>query len=695
MAAANFNKLIFLKRFNNYFNRKILGGANYTDYIYDLTKSGENISMSISANADNFAVISGVATAVIDLNVPVNKTLNDLTLTLLNGSGTYSISYKVIDRKLTIVKTDYPYNNIDPDLILKIDFNFANYEFEIREDINFNPNEGVNTEIVVNNLSFESDYLLVLDNDLNIVSRWYVMDEIRTRKFQHMFKLKRDVIYDHLSDLMECPIYVQKGMLEESDPFVVNDEGMSVNQIKKSETLLKDKTGTSWVAIYIAKNTPETSISYQGITTKISAEGVRDPTYDVPYDIICIPYDPTKNTLASSTRVIDTDNTEFICMTGYTLYIINEIIKQLDAQIYDVQLLPFVPDKDWPDLENNGKIDLYSLGAGAEHQIFEYIMSGGSKVGMIYYATNSTVEKYLYANNNYSNPAKITTSLNKKESSNLQLFRFCSPNYQGSFDINIAKNGNSLDNIKGYLTAKPFTPYIKIAPEYSFLYGSTFKDARGLICGGDFSLTRVNSQWVNFELNNKNYQNIFNREIQNMDFNYNIGMRNQIITGATGILSGGLQGAGAGALVGGPAGAIVGGVAGLITSGVGMAVDTVTMAEQYKENKSLAVDKFNYQLGNIKALPYTLTKVGAFDISSKIYPFVEKYECTDKELEAFRNKIKYESMTVMRIDKISNFYHKFNDLCYFKGEMIRNDSIPAENHILMAIYEELLKGVYL
>ena len=74
---------------------------------------------------------------------------------------------------------------------------------------------------------------------------------------------------------------------------------------------------------------------------------------------------------------------------------------------------------------------------------------------------------------------------------------------------------------------------------------------------------------------------------------------------------------------------------------------------------------------------------------------MEKYECTDKELEAFRNKIKYESMTVMRIDKISNFYHKFDDLCSFQGEMIRNDSIPAENHILMAIYEELLKGVYL
>ena len=238
--------------------------------------------------------------------------------------------------------------------------------------------------------------------------------------------------------------------------------------------------------------------------------------------------------------------------------------------------------------------------------------------------------------------------------------------------------------------------------QFEFLYGDNFKDARGLICGGDFSLPRSTDAWQTFQLNNKNYQNIFDREIQNMDFNFSIEQRNQYITGGIGIGTATLAGAGAGAVagsivpgIGTAIGAAVGAVAGAITSTAGMIVDSITMAEKYREQKQFAIDKFNYQLGNIKALPYTLTKVGAFDITSKVFAFVEQYDCTEEELEAFRQKIKFESMTVMRIDQMINYYHKFDELCYFKGELIRNDIIASDSHILAIIYEELLKGVYI
>lgn len=123
-------------------------------------------------------------------------------------------------------------------------------------------------------------------------------------------------------------------------------------------------------------------------------------------------------------------------------------------------------------------------------------------------------------------------------------------------------------------------------------------------------------------------------------------------------------------------------------------MDMDILAMRQKEAKSLALDKFNYALGNVKALPYTLTKVGAFDINSKIWPFLEYYTCTEEEKEALESKITYESMTVMRIEVIGNYLEAFEEKHYLKGELIRNETIADDNHILEAINYEFAKGVY-
>ena len=94
-------------------------------------------------------------------------------------------------------------------------------------------------------------------------------------------------------------------------------------------------------------------------------------------------------------------------------------------------------------------------------------------------------------------------------------------------------------------------------------------------------------------------------------------------------------------------------------------------------------------------MPYTLTKVGAFNVNSKIWPFVEYYTCTNEEKSALENKLKYESMTVMRIANFGDFWRVDSELRYFKGELIRNERIAEDNHIFEAIYGEILKGVYM
>lgn len=863
----------------------------------------------------------------------------------------------------------------------------------------FNPNDNVMTEIIANEVPFDPDYFLLLDEEQNIIQRWFIMEQKRNRQGQWLYTLRRDVISDNLDNLQNAPIFVQKGMLPEDDPFIVNDEGMSLNQIKKSEIKLYDETGTAWLVGYIAKNAGGSDINVQAPSesfsvdyttlediatdTGISAgvlsslmnigEDRSNPAYvttavqlniatkeyrftlPVPYTIALFYFDaylqdPTSSNLVADSAgatpyicdhkggtyhgdrqaviqsavemykgqilsqlgsilgrdvilgpqyeklrnyigrtikyngvyykfnigiegsdghsafnvstdlhtcfeniynkllehpeyFIGTDNShinvvssietkmyfqlealtndvpqlevtlssgrnktadqefdiftiplqadiyeesagDVTCSTNPQMMrkIASAIVLDENAKLYDLQLLPYCPI--YNELIQDGGVNIPST--MVEHKDFDYIISTNSEqistrfldyypddnsyinddgfgnvqfgfyidnpdnltivvddvhivlngnvvpiadlsvnvvggivkvdlpvgVGfsdydpylaqdfLVYHFTGSFKQGVLFYVKNSTFKSKVTISHitpneSKKVISNCYKYRLVSPNYQGVFDYNIAKNG-VVDNVFNvFATYKPYTPFVKVAPSFSWLYGSEFGDNRGLICVGDFSLPRVSSAWESYELQNKNYQNIFNRDIQHLDFMQGIEMRNQLVSGGVGVFADTAKGAGAGAYVAGPYGALIGGTVGAMASGIGYAIDTDTLARTHRENKQLAIDKFNYQLGNIKALPYTLTTVGAFNAISKIYPILEIYCCSDKELEAFKNKIKYESMTVMRIGTLNEFMNFNRERNYFKGELIRNDEIADDTHILNAIYEELLKGVYI
>jgi len=700
---ANFNKIVYLNKFNNYFNRKNLRGNSLKDYFYN--KSGEDVNLTITFgrsklinfDPENDCYLRGELTGI-----PYGLDISVLSVEINNGIGNltwdeyWGIDYHPDTRKLFLKfdTTAESFSDIPADIEIVISIYFKDRIFKIDENINFNPNDDIAAEILSNDISFHPDFLLVLDNENNIISRWFVIHDLRARNGQYKFQLQRDIISDYLSEILTSPVFVQKGMLEETDLFVVNNEGMRVNQIKTNETRLFDGLGKmAWAVLYIAKNTPDTETTASSVKIKISSG--RANTFQQNFDIVAIPFLDFAGEQQNLT-IIKPDGTDFETSSILISSNLSEICKSLGNNLYDVQILPYCPVPDC--ITGNLELDLRNLLNPTEGVGFDYILNNTDQIGVCIYIQENSFETDIFTENNI----EITTSLSKKEASNLQLFRFVSPNYQGQFDFNIGKNNKECKNIKAYCSYKPYTPFIKVAPEFNEFYGDNFKDARGLICGGDFSIGAISDAWINFQLNNKNYQNIFNREIQNMDFEYSIEMRNQIISGTVGVGTSALTGAAAGAVagsivpgIGTAIGAAAGAIGGTLTSGIGMAVDTITMAQRYKENKDLAIDKFNYQLGNIKALPYTITKVSSIDYISKIWPFVEEYNCTDEELDAFREKIKYESMTVMRIDKMINYYHKFDDLCYFKGELIRNTEIAADYHILEAIYLELLKGVYI
>ena len=115
----------------------------------------------------------------------------------------------------------------------------------------------------------------------------------------------------------------------------------------------------------------------------------------------------------------------------------------------------------------------------------------------------------------------------------------------------------------------PYKPYIHINPNFKSLYGTDWNDSKGLLCGGDFSLPKYTNAWETYQLNNKNYQQIFDRQIRNIDFNYTQERFKAAFGLTAGALAGSVGGAIAGSKFGGPIGAGVGAVAGGVASGIG------------------------------------------------------------------------------------------------------------------------------
>lgn len=803
--------------------------------------------------------------------------------------------------------------------------------YYVREDINFNDNDGIRTtlealeyvEDSVGNLSKEFDmesidYLLVVDpSDDGIISRWYVVDIVRTRNGLYNLKLKRDTVAEVISDndfLVNSPVYVEKGHLQDSDPFIVNSENLTFNQIKRSEELLKESGVGGWVIGYMANDAsgryssykrdkvpanyvtmaqiaaatgiPEATLNsldttpvyfdqasgsdykqftrfdieyktndfyvsvcylpfnYNGIieskvtsnsphggtgkdlfTIKIytigdehafdknfagnlqyefdnNISGFRSNiqtifstglgvsfffneqfnklmeyngsvvykggkyyrmnvkvidgasykgTVELPFgqnsyldtairnvvqfyndygietilhegtgvywihchaseigiDLTPIPDYVFENSIPSSHNIlqdapysmfaiplngmsyVDTDDTEHDIPIKdlEVLAVASSIATGLDAKLYDIQILPYCPCPEFFRNNDLTKVNLNDLKLDEDYTLIEY--DDGDNVhtmGIIFFPVRSSFSLTI--------PKQITAKFSPKIESQVAFYRLCSPNYNGVFEFNLAKNGN-IDYFLVDCTYKPFNPFIRVTPQFGFLYGQNFKDGRGLICGGDFSLAIIKDRWIEYELNNKNYAAIFARDIQNMEFKHGQEAFTAPIKAAAGTIGAGAAGAVAGAKVGGGYGAAIGAVVGTGLGATGGAIDVAMGSARRAEEKDYAIDRFNLQLGNIKALPQSLSRTSVLTVISKIFPFLEYYSCTDEEVAALEKKIRFDGMTVGRIGKVLDFMGGNNNQHYFKGQLIRAELFGRDEHFYNDLYEEIAKGVYI
>lgn len=737
------------------------------------------------------------------------------------------------------------------------------YDNEYVENVNFNPNDGVNTTQVVNS-NYICDYA-ILGEGTSIVSRWFVIESKRQRNGQYLLTLRRDLVADNYTEIINAPCFIEKATVSANDPAIFNNENMGFNQIKTSESLLKDKTGSAWVVGYIPKDSfsesteittnvllegtaditvdklsdlpfykyisqdyigPVSNVNYKTITklklmsayyldtytlnsdtlsknltrdkiteqvynlrdvqvegkqytaddiyalydtykdnllsqvnslngqstdytisdfkaligkviydseskmyykvaltenkvngklnilstSKLATEywspmitqnGALDitgtisdneyyPSYSVtydyinyrilleqlsisssvtldndryhlndqPFDMFCIPYSDTMDIYKNGTKLFTANKSLAVGIATA----IGE--KSGSANIYDIQVLPYCPISN---IQQDGFIDIL------ENKV-DYITQNSVNVGVILWCTSSSFTV---------NIDKQITVDDYKISNECDVYRLVSPNYNGTFEFSPAKN-NGVTGFIASCTYKPYNPYIRVAPIFNRLYGQDFKDARGLICQGDFSLPQVSSAWANYELTNKNYQNIFNRQIENMEYNNKMSNIQSLVGSGTSALSAGVT-----------AGAVFGPLAGVgsgILSAVGGLADYGITKALQNETLDYTKDLFGYQLGNIKAIPNSLSKTSAINSDNKIFPVLEYYTCTDEEKQALLDKIKYNGMTIMRIGKMVDFLQE--DYSYIKGQLIRLE-IHEDTNYLNQIANEINKGVYI
>lgn len=418
--------------------------------------------------------------------------------------------------------------------------------------------------------------------------------------------------------------------------------------------------------------------------------GVLD-TQDTPYNIFAIPYNPI------DVQIITSSGTSTFSYGDPTtaLGIISSMQNQLQSHLYDVQLLPYFPVPDIMEevqVSSGAKRGLVKWNQQTNSSWITWITHGESTVVRDYPIFNVPVSKFTvdYIPSFVSSGNSI---LEKKVNNQCNKYRLCSPNYANYFDFSVVNN-DGLDYFTADCEYKPWSPYIHINPNFRGLYGQDFNDPRGLILGGDFSLTQVIDQWQTYQINNKNYELIFGRQIQNMEIQQDYARTQQKWGVATGALSGVTSGAFVGGMLGGPIGMAVGGaVAGGISAIAGS--KDYRMSETLRdEAKDYARDMYNMQLQNIQALPMTLSKVSAFNPNNKVFPVLEYYTCTETEKEAFRNKLLFNGMSINRIGKLADFVVSSDTPHYYKGQLIRI-GLNDDFHLTNTIANEFNKGVFI
>lgn len=439
------------------------------------------------------------------------------------------------------------------------------------------------------------------------------------------------------------------------------------------------------------------------VALSIQSASTRQHTLDAAYDMFCLPFGDLTYKYSSGGQ------TKYVGMTKeLAMNIAQSIAIQGGDNIYDLQILPYCPMRECIVSSVSGGFwfDIRGLTSGQYDTIVDQ-SAGALVMGFLIYPSNSqeTFQLRDCYGDLYTVP-QFTDAYSIKKDYNTKMYRLSSPNFASSFEFSMAMN----DGIEYYLvsyTYKPYNPYVRIRPKFNRMYKQDYKDGRGLILQGDFSVPTLTDQWISFEIQNKNYLNTFNREIDSMELQNTIGREEDIVKAVTGAITGAASGAVAGAIGGsaaGPVGTAVGAIGGAVIGGVTSAIGGVVDIGNNQKLRNDAIDKaktlFNYQLDNIKALPRTIRNIGCFTADFTVVPVLEEYEASQDEIDTFEKKMQWYGMSVMKPGTILE-YLKNEGETFIQGQLLRLESRDvdiieeADNHFAEALSAEVGKGLYI
>lgn len=395
-----------------------------------------------------------------------------------------------------------------------------------------------------------------------------------------------------------------------------------------------------------------------------------------PYYMFAMPYHSCKFQYKDSNDVthVVTSN------PGYTMQFVQQLIKTVGTHVIDVQLLPYFPDRYF---QNAGVILLDET----DQNSVTYIEDAQGMQSFLYWGAPQSFQFDLGAGAGYT----IDELSSRKVDSETRFCRLSAPNYSASFDFSIAKN-RGVGGFRVFCTYRPYQPHLQIMPLWKGVYGQNFADARGLICGGDYSVDIVNDAWTEYQVNNKNYQLIFDRQILSMDRQHEVQQMNDIVGAVSNTVSAAASGATAFSGLG-PVGTLLGGlIAGGISATAG-AMDITNNQKLRADQRSAAFDMFKYNLGNIQARPTTITKLSALAGNNKIWPFYEIYETTSREVALLEAQLQYAGMTINAIGTVEQYIGPSRT--FVRGKLIRITGLEHDAEMSQLVADELARGIYI
>lgn len=390
------------------------------------------------------------------------------------------------------------------------------------------------------------------------------------------------------------------------------------------------------------------------------------------------------------------------------------ISEQLGEKVLDVQLLPYCP---CPDFIDGNAISLVGL---SEHIDYEWVRSGDNLTTILLWSRKCSGRISIP----FTQIRLPDDPVEYKIEQESKLYRLTAPNYGAAWDFSVSKN-RGIYAFDADFTYEPYNSYLRVAPHFGGLYGANFGDCRGLVISSNFSLPKISDAWVNYQLNNSNYQKTFDRQVKSMERARNASLVSAGVNAAAGAainLAPGIStaikatnmmySAADAAIWGDTRAEQAAGEAQFWSAtdarstafknmGLGATQSAQAVASSaigaYLQTKAIEDETYlrELKLGDIKAMPDVITQIGAFNINNKLFPLLEIYDATASEKASLRSYLERRSFDIGRTATVEDYLNYDADRTWIEAALLEVPDFTGDAHELAFLKSELSQGVYI